>query len=114
MVKHTHSSSSKRRSSQAIRRAVWNGTLEKTPGGLRKSDLMINKAGRIVSKKKSQQAKQRAGYNEIVRRGRAMKIAMEEMRRKYGAGLGAVKIGRGPKGKELQRKIEEIVNSGRV
>ena len=31
---------------------VWNGTLEKTPGGLRRSDLMKSKSGRIVSKAK--------------------------------------------------------------
>ena len=31
---------------------VFHGTAEKTSGGLRKSDLMKNKRGRIVSKKK--------------------------------------------------------------
>lgn len=34
------------------RRKVWNGGAEMTAGGLRKDDLMKNKHGRIVSKKK--------------------------------------------------------------
>jgi hypothetical protein len=34
------------------RRQVWHGTMQKTSGGLTKSDLMLNKRGRIVSKKK--------------------------------------------------------------
>jgi hypothetical protein len=34
------------------RRKVYNGTAEKTPGGLTKADLMKNKHGRIVSSKK--------------------------------------------------------------
>ena len=35
---------------------VWNGSRDKTSGGLRKSDLTKNKRGKIVSKKKSGQA----------------------------------------------------------
>jgi hypothetical protein len=35
------------------RRKVWNGSAEKTPGGLTKEDLEQNKYGRIVSKKRS-------------------------------------------------------------
>jgi hypothetical protein len=34
------------------RRQVYNGTMQKTAGGLTKDDLMLNKRGRIVSKKK--------------------------------------------------------------
>lgn len=34
------------------RRQVWHGSMQKTSGGLTKSDLMLNKRGRIVSKKK--------------------------------------------------------------
>ena len=36
---------------------VWHGTALKTPGGLKKSDLMKNKHSRIVSKKKHSQGK---------------------------------------------------------
>jgi len=31
---------------------VWNGTAEKTSGGLTKKDLVKNKRGKVVSKKK--------------------------------------------------------------
>ena len=36
---------------------VWHGTALKTAGGLEKSDLMMNKHSRIVSKKKHSQGK---------------------------------------------------------
>jgi hypothetical protein len=39
------------------RRKVWNGTCQKTPGGLTKADLMMNKYGRIVSRKKAAHAR---------------------------------------------------------
>jgi hypothetical protein len=49
------------------RTQVHNGTAYKTPGGLTKSDLMMNKWGRIVSAKKHRTAKkekrlEKAGY----------------------------------------------------
>ena len=37
---------------QGSRRQVWNGTAEKTSGGLTKEHLMKNERGRIVSIKK--------------------------------------------------------------
>jgi hypothetical protein len=39
------------------RAQVWHGTAKKTSGGLNKSDLMMNKAGRIVSRAKHFSAK---------------------------------------------------------
>jgi hypothetical protein len=39
------------------RAQVWHGTAKKTSGGLLKSDLMMNKAGRIVSRAKHMTAK---------------------------------------------------------
>lgn len=39
------------------RQQVWNGTVYKTPGGLKRSDLIMNKHRRIVSKKKYHTAK---------------------------------------------------------
>lgn len=39
------------------RQQVWHGTAFKTPGGLKKDDLLMNKWGRIVSKKKHATAK---------------------------------------------------------
>ena len=49
------------------RTQVHNGTAYKTPGGLNKSDLIMNKWGRIVSAKKHRTAKkekrlEKAGY----------------------------------------------------
>ena len=49
------------------RAQVWHGTAYKTPGGLKKSDLLKNKHDRIVSAKKHATAKKekrlvKAGY----------------------------------------------------
>ena len=38
---------------QKQRLRVWNGELQKTTGGLRKKDLVKNKRGKIVSRRKS-------------------------------------------------------------
>jgi hypothetical protein len=43
------------------RRKVFNGSAERTSGGLTKDDLMKNVAGRIVSKKRHTTMKQRHG-----------------------------------------------------
>jgi hypothetical protein len=43
------------------RRKVFNGSAERTAGGLRKDDLIKNAAGRIVSKKRHTTMKQRHG-----------------------------------------------------
>jgi hypothetical protein len=52
------------------RAKVWHGTAKRTSGGLKKNDLMINKHGRIVSKKKSKSAKkdkrlEKAGFKPV-------------------------------------------------
>ena len=49
------------------RAEVFHGTAKKTSGGLTKADLIMNKRGRIVSKKLSERAKkekrlEKAGY----------------------------------------------------
>lgn len=49
------------------RAQVWHRTAHKTAGGLKRDDLMMNKHGRIVSKKKHTTAKkekrlEKAGY----------------------------------------------------
>tara|TARA_Y100000992_G_scaffold135590_1_gene89659 strand:- start:31589 stop:31888 length:300 start_codon:yes stop_codon:yes gene_type:complete len=43
------------------RQQVWNKTAHHTPGGLKRSQLMMNKRGRIVSKKKHLTAKKENG-----------------------------------------------------
>merc|ERR1739841_195006 len=56
MKKKTVSKIAKGRYAKAV---VMRGTKEKTASGLKKSDLFINKRGKIVSKKKSALAKKR-------------------------------------------------------
>ena len=48
---------------QSERLRVWKGELKKTSGGLRKEDLMKNKRGKIVSKRKSEAAKKSKDNN---------------------------------------------------
>jgi len=48
---------------QNERLRVWKGELKKTSGGLRKQDLMKNKRGKIVSRKKSEAAKKNKENN---------------------------------------------------
>jgi hypothetical protein len=75
---------------EGSRAQVWHGTAFKTSGGLTRDDLMKNKHGRIVSKKKHTTAKkekrlEKAGYK--TRKGK----------------FGAVKVG-GKKHKKTHRK----------
>jgi hypothetical protein len=51
---------------EGSRAQVWHGTAFKTPGGLKKDDLIMNKNGRIVSKKKHATAKR---DNRLVKAG---------------------------------------------
>jgi len=50
------------------KRQVWNGTAKQTAGGLTKSDLMKNKRGKIVSKKKHNLAKRHSNLPELIRK----------------------------------------------
>ena len=45
---------------------VWDGLRDKTPGGLTKSDLIINKRGKIVSKARQAAAKKNKSYLNLV------------------------------------------------
>jgi len=47
------------------RRKVFNGSAEKTVGGLRKEDLLKNNAGRIVSVKRHHTMKRRIAGGEL-------------------------------------------------
>uniref|UniRef100_A0A6C0BQK9 Uncharacterized protein n=1 Tax=viral metagenome TaxID=1070528 RepID=A0A6C0BQK9_9ZZZZ len=56
--------------STGSRAQVWHGSAKKTSGGLEKRHLLMNKNGRIVSKKKHESAKrekrlERAGYKTV-------------------------------------------------
>ena len=46
---------------------VWNGNAKHTPGGLTKSDLVQNKRGRIISRRK--QAAGRKALKYLTRKG---------------------------------------------
>jgi len=54
---HYHLDGKKYKELFGSRQQVWNGTAYKTAGELKRSELMMNKWGRIVSKKKHATAK---------------------------------------------------------
>jgi hypothetical protein len=90
MVSHTFGS----------RAEVWHGTAKKTSGGLTKKHLMMNKHGRIVSRKKHFSAKKekrlvKAGY--ITRKGHfgfikkdSIKRSKRSSKKKRGGGMGSL------------------------
>ena len=83
---------------EGSRAQVMNGTAEHTPGGLRKSDLKYNSQGRIVSKKKSIQAKKdqrlkKAGWTHKKGEFGAVKIEQKSPKKKL------------LKRKDLKRKV---------
>jgi hypothetical protein len=70
------------------RAQVWHGTAYKTTGGLTKSDLMQNKAGRIVSKAKHFTAKKekrlvKAGY--LTKKGQFGFVKTKSMKGRKGS-----------------------------
>ena len=80
------------------RRQVWNGSRQKTMGGLSKSDFMTNKNGRLVSKK--QHARGMRQYKNI----RGWIQAVSKARKALGiTGFCAVK-----KGTPLYKKAREF------
>ena len=83
------------------RRQVWNGTAKKTSGGLLKSDLMMNKNGRIVSKSKHNTAKKE---NSLVKAGYGTKKGV----------FGSVKMGskKHRKGSKKQKGGHVNINVG--
>lgn len=81
------------------RAQVWHGTAYKTTGGLCKTDLMKNKAGRIVSKAKHMSAKKdkrlvkagfltKKGHFGFIKKGMSMKKGRSRSRsRKMRGGM---------------------------
>ena len=80
---------------EGSRAQVWHGTAYKTTGGLCKTDLMQNKAGRIVSKAKHMSAKKekrlvKAGYLTkkgqfgFIKKGKSMKKGRKGSRKMRG------------------------------
>ena len=70
--------------SSSQRLEVWRGIRAKTSGGLTKADLVKNKRGKIVSKKKSSQAFQQNNLGDFLRK-KGKKVPKEEMLYKKGA-----------------------------
>ena len=62
---------------------VWKGLREKTSGGLRKSDLIKNKRGKIVSKRKSGQASSQNNLGNWLRE-KGKSVPKDAMLRKKG------------------------------
>ena len=61
------------------KRQVWNGTRERTIGGLTKKDLMKSKSGKIVSKKQALRAKGNMKKNGLGKWMAAVKQVRKEM-----------------------------------
>jgi DVNP family len=71
---------------EGTRAQVWHGTAYKTPGGLVKSDLKMNKWGHIVSAKKSVTAKkekrlEKAGWT--AKKGKFGPVRVSQKTRKH-------------------------------
>jgi hypothetical protein len=77
------------------RRQVWNGTAKKTSGGLHKSDLIMNKHHRIVSKNKSISSKK---HNRLLEYGYGTKKGK----------FGFVKIGSKSSSKKHRKKDKKM------
>merc|ERR1719274_291516 len=80
--------------------SVFKGTKVKTSGGLKKSDLKKNKAGKIVSKAASDAAKKGKGYKKIMAWSAATKAARKSLGIKGFCPVG----GKTAKGKSLLAK----------
>ena len=88
---------------EGSRAQVMNGTAEHTPGGLKKSDLKYNTQGRIVSKKKSMQAKKdqrlkKAGWTHKKGEFGAIKIEEKSPKKRGSKKKGSKKKGSKKKG----------------
>ena len=83
---------------EGSRAQVMNGTAEHTSGGLKKSDLKYNSQGRIVSKKRSMQAKKdqrlkKAGWTHKKGEFGAVKIEQKSPKKKGSKKKGSKKKG---------------------
>jgi len=84
---------------------VFAGSKAKTSGGLKKSDLVRNKRGKVVSKKASQRSKSSKGAKVISKWGAATKQARKQLGIKGFCPVG----GKTPKGQQLLKAVRSIV-----
>ena len=85
-------------SRRTLRRRVFNGLLDHTPGGLQKSAFMVNHRGKIVSKKMNALGKKRPWMVAVVQARKALAIK----------GLAMVK-----KGTPLYKKAKEFMETNK-
>ena len=86
------------------RRGVWSGARVKTSGGLKKSDLKKNKAGKIVARSRSDRAKKSKGFKRIAAWGAAFKAARKALGIKGFCPCG----GKTAKGQALLKKTRSL------
>ena len=84
---------------------VWTGSRKSTSGGLKKKDLIKNKNGRIVPKKKSQSGKSNK-WAASYKKARASMVKEGMMSRRQMTPIG----GSSKLGKELLRRTRQSVS----
>jgi len=84
---------------------VFRGSKTKTSGGLKKSDLVKNKRGKVVSKKASQRSKNSKGGKVISKWGAAVKASRKQLGIKGFCPVG----GKTAKGQQLLKAVRSIV-----
>merc|ERR1712173_503034 len=84
-------------------RKVWNGTAVYTKGGLTKKDLMLNKNGKVVSKRKFKSGQALNGKSGWMG-------AVTKARKELGI-TGFVLMNRGTQGVALYKKAKELYNN---
>jgi hypothetical protein len=83
---------------------VFRGTKARTSGGLKKSDLMRNKSGKVVSRKRSEAGKKLGKKNGILKFAAAVKSARKALGIKGFQAVG----GKSAKGQALLKKARSI------
>ena len=85
---------------------VWRGELNKTTGGLKKEDLVKNKRGKLVSRRKSKQAAEQNNLGEWLRnKGDQFKDVPKKVAKKSKAKPKA----KGPISKKAEVSVTNIV-----
>merc|ERR1712130_1010066 len=84
-------------------RKGWNGTSVCTKGGLTKKDLMLNKNGKVVSKKQFKQGQ------KLQKKAGGWMAAVMKARKELGI-TGFCLMNRGAEGKALYNKAKELYN----
>merc|ERR1719335_754272 len=86
--------------------AVFSGRKEKTTSGLKKSDLVKSKTGKVVSKRASARAKRVYANSGIKKWAEACKKARKELGLKGFVAIG----GKSTQGKALYAKVRSLLN----